>query len=96
MLQKDIKLIYSVSLIVSFTQTHAGSAGWLHALFPVTVFAKKKQIHRGVPGKKHTPPPESGNRAALLPPSPLRTVRAAFTAYSSSSLNAKSITRQQI
>ena len=43
MLQKDIKLIYSVSLIVSVTQTHAGSAGWLHALFPVTVFAKKSK-----------------------------------------------------
>jgi len=39
----------------------------------------KKQLHQCAPGKKRTPPPGLGNRSALLPPSPLRTVSVAFT-----------------
>lgn len=66
----------------------------LHALFPVTVISEKSNytMARQEKSTLHHP---SRNRATLLPPSPLRTVREAFTAYSSSSLNANSITRQQ-
>jgi hypothetical protein len=39
------EIIFEISIddYIFFSPSHAGSAGWLHALFPVMVFAEKSK-----------------------------------------------------